>query len=1177
MSKDTFISCGEKTDRLIVTLVGGDFHTLLASKTHPSIIKYAKKCLADFLVINSDESCDYLTWGKFKLGSFLKTYKRVMYIDSDILVTEKAGDLFKIVPVSKIGMFNEYPFSSDWVDWTYVEYLKFIGLPVDQYFDKKHYYNSGLILFSRGHEKLFTYPVEVNSLERERELCGDQCYFNINLVRHSLKVYDIGPEYNAFVSRENEGKLFGVAYDDVKIFHFAGLFKKAGIASGEAYKDLDSVMAKLKPFISKRHLMRSNNNLVSGLDKLISMLPEDCIMAELGSFAGESTAMFAKKCKIVYSIDLWGEECTWGITSRETSEDIEKRFDLVVLENKNIVKLKGRTDEEYKKFADESLDVLYEDCCHSYEAVKENFKNWLPKVKRNGVVCGHDYNPKQFPGVIKAVKETFGDRVVIFEDTSWLAKASDEKISVLIPMFNREEYIKEALQSILEQTHSNLDILIYDDGSSDSSVKIVTELQKKDDRIKLIIGDGNKGISFARNFLLDSCNTRLACWMDSDDVSNRYRIEFQFPRARLGKSLVFTQAEYYRNGDIVNVEGVPRKRNLEKFYCEKDVKCKNFHCSNSTPCVMFPVDKEIRFLPHGIEHLTGEDCEWAMSMSNKYSLEILDDVLYFHRSHDGRITKNAAKLGLYFDLNKLNKSTSYLEAVKMLNDKEKVLGASFLIPAYRESDLFVPYKVHSNKVVVTIVSGNFHKYLSTLTHKSLKDYAWRCQADFKVLLHPDEDHSACCWKKFEIAKLFDRYDRVMYIDTDVYVVDSAVDLFKAVPEDCIGAFNEVEQSRGWIEKAYIRYLNALKLNHDEYYDPKTYINAGIFLVSKRHISMFNLPTDPEAFKHDWDFCGEQCYLNINIKKNQYQVYDIGVPYNAFVQFLGENKIHNVSLMDCKMFHFAGMFKQEDLDKWETYSRAKDEVEKLLKKVSCVNSNISISIRTSKVDENTVSILMPVFNREKTLKDSIDSILNQSYKNIQLIIYNDGSTDGSHSICKEYFDRDKRVVYLHGIKNFGIPTARNILLDSCKSEFACWMDSDDISNFRRVEVQRRFIRKGLMIKANCMVFNGQSSVNYYEEPAFSPIRVNCLPSIMFPVDKRILCDSKFILGGEDDDWVKRMEETGCKTLWIGDILYYYRVHENRITNLKGQILSVLREGEEVGKSYSDLLELYKTRI
>jgi glycosyltransferase involved in cell wall biosynthesis len=708
-------------------------------------------------------------------------------------------------------------------------------------------------------------------------------------------------------------------------------------------------------------------------------------------------------------------------------------------------------------------------------------------------------------------------------------------------------------------------------------LKIVRELQKKDGRIKLIVGDENRGISFARNFLLDSCTTRLACWMDSDDVSNRYRIEFQFPKARLGKSLVFTQAEYYRNGDTVNVNEVPYKRKLGKFSCEKSVKCSNFHCSNSTPCVMFPVDKDVKFLPHGIEHLTGEDCEWIISMSKKYPLEMLDDVLYFHRNHDGRITKNAAKLGLYFDPAKLDKGTSYLEAIRMIDEREKTLSSSFLVQSYRDSDLFVPYKMHSNKVVVTIISGNFHKYLSTLTHKSLKDYAWRCQADFKVILHPDEDHSSCCWKKFEIAKLFDRYDRVMYIDTDVYVVDSAIDLFKVVPEDYVGAFNEVEQSRGWVEKAYFRYLKALNLNEGDYYDPKTYINAGIFVVSKRHAPMFTLPTDPEAFKHDWDFCGEQCYLNINIKKYAFQVYDIGVPYNAFVQHIAENKIHNVSLRDCKMFHFAGMFRQNDLDKWETYSRAKSEIEQLLKRVGCINTSMSVSIRTSRVDENTISILMPVFNREKTLKDSVDSILNQSYKNIQLIIYNDGSVDQSHSLCKEYFDRDKRVVYLQGIKNFGIPTARNVLLDACKTSFACWMDSDDISNIYRLEIQRKLIRKGLMVKTNCAVFNNSSSVNYYEEPAFSSTRVNCLPSIMFPVDKKVLCDPKFILGGEDDDWARKMEESGCKTLWIGDVLYYYRVHEDRITNLKGQILSVLREGEEVGKSYSDLLELYKIRI
>jgi hypothetical protein len=56
----------------------------------------------------------------------------------------------------------------------------------------------------------------------------------------------------------------------------------------------------------------------------------------------------------------------------------------------------------------------------------------------------------------------------------------------------------------------------------------------------------------------------------------------------------------------------------------------------------------------------------------------------------------------------------------------------------------------------------------------------------------------------------------------------------------------------------------------------------------------------------------------------------------------------------------------------------------------------------------------------------------------------------------------------------------------------------------------------------------------------------------------------------------MEETGCKTLWIGDILYYYRTWSSRITNVKSEIKKYLSEEEILGKSYSELLDTYNKR-
>ena len=80
----------------------------------------------------------------------------------------------------------------------------------------------------------------------------------------------------------------------------------------------------------------------------------------------------------------------------------------------------------------------------------------------------------------------------------------------------------------------------------------------------------------------------------------------------------------------------------------------------------------------------------------------------------------------------------------------------------------------------------------------------------------------------------------------------------------------------------------------------------------------------------------------------------------------------------------------------------------------------------------ISIIMPVYNSGKYLSTAVDSILNQSFKEIELILVDDGSTDGSSEKCDEYARKDSRVVVIHQ-KNGGICNARNTALNMAKAK------------------------------------------------------------------------------------------------------------------------------------------------
>ena len=89
----------------------------------------------------------------------------------------------------------------------------------------------------------------------------------------------------------------------------------------------------------------------------------------------------------------------------------------------------------------------------------------------------------------------------------------------------------------------------------------------------------------------------------------------------------------------------------------------------------------------------------------------------------------------------------------------------------------------------------------------------------------------------------------------------------------------------------------------------------------------------------------------------------------------------------------------------------------------------------------ISIIVPVFNVENYLNKCIDSIINQTFKNIELILVDDGSQDRSSSICDEYKEKDERIKVIHK-QNGGLSSARNAGIIIAKGKYLCFIDSDD---------------------------------------------------------------------------------------------------------------------------------------
>lgn len=136
----------------------------------------------------------------------------------------------------------------------------------------------------------------------------------------------------------------------------------------------------------------------------------------------------------------------------------------------------------------------------------------------------------------------------------------------------------------------------------------------------------------------------------------------------------------------------------------------------------------------------------------------------------------------------------------------------------------------------------------------------------------------------------------------------------------------------------------------------------------------------------------------------------------------------------------------------------------------------------------ISVIIPVYNVEKYLNKCVESVLNQTYKNLQIILVDDGSTDLSGAICDEYKQKDNRIEVIHKI-NGGLSSARNAGMKLAKGEFISFIDSDDWLELTFYEKMKNFIEEHSIDIVMC----GAKIIrdNSHVEDRFMYFENNCL--------------------------------------------------------------------------------------
>lgn len=246
----------------------------------------------------------------------------------------------------------------------------------------------------------------------------------------------------------------------------------------------------------------------------------------------------------------------------------------------------------------------------------------------------------------------------------------------------------------------------------------------------------------------------------------------------------------------------------------------------------------------------------------------------------------------------------------------------------------------------------------------------------------------------------------------------------------------------------------------------------------------------------------------------------------------------------------------------------------------------------------VSVLVPVYNAEKTIVRCLDSILGQTYQNIEVIIVNDGSKDNTLSILEDYSEKDSRI-RLYDEQNGGVAAARNIALRNAQGEYILYVDSDDWLELNAIECLLGEMRKDVDI-----VFCSSDHAEKPEEVHFENRKVieewNHDQQIYeFLLHRRMsgMLWNKLIrrsltegIGfnektgyGEDAEFLWEILEKSKNMLVTNEVLYHHVLEETSISHLtysekKYSAIPMWEKiNEDVKRKYPQLMALAKVSL
>ena len=725
------------------------------------------------------------------------------------------------------------------------------------------------------------------------------------------------------------------------------------------------------------------------------------------------------------------------------------------------------------------------------------------------------------------------------------------KVSVIIPVYNVEKYLRECLDSVVNQTLRDIEIICINDGSPDNSLSILQEYAKRDFRF-VIVDQENQGVGRSRNTGIRRASGEFICFMDPDDWYPEPDIlETLYSTAKRERVCICggSLEEHKPDGTVVrdfnpnasNWGGKFSRDEMMRFHdYQYDWGYQRFVFSRK-----FLVENDIFFPPY-IRFQDPPFFVKAMVLAEKfYSLR---KITYAYRvAYKEPVFSNPRKLSDMFSgiADVVNLAQTYgLEKLterlfnqnyqsewalpQILETAEKSLEVATKIK--RTFDLFPEelrwtanalwwnFDKRSPIVSVVVPVYNAEKYLrrclDSLCGQTLRNIEIVCvndgstdsslqilqeyaDSDSRVKIFSQKNGGEGAAKNAGISHSTGKYVAILdpddYVDSDFYEKlacaalkngtiitkgESKIEKDGIVSKPAwdlnswiLGNTGKLPLFSRFHSQHWTAVYNREFLTKNEITFGSASIGADIEFLLKLGIRTESISIVPGAFHYyvqtpegvsriynDSYFNANLAYTNscvdllntrnkfddgyyVYLKGRLTQLLNVVFPqltqserdFSAIKSFLEEaTKIVN-KIRDLKKL--INLFPAGDSS--NVFAFLSFGAEEVMARVALSRET------TFKSEKPFVSVIVPVYNVEKYLRECLDSVCGQTLKNIEIICVNDGSTDGSLAILEEYAAKDSRVRIISQ-ENRGLSGARNAGLSVARGKYIYFMDSDDVS-------------------------------------------------------------------------------------------------------------------------------------